>query len=345
MMRQGAKQLRLGVTIEGQDGPIRYDFSLAPSGSFAVVTAESLEVGPLPNRKAPLRIIARSGSDAQILDEGQKRRLPAQELLEVSEQRLLLPTLRLLRPKRGVLQAYNALQAISVHLPFEVLPQWAARAFDRKSDLRSATVLTPAQRLDTLGRNLASAYHSLRNEYGPQHWQHTMEILRLGLGYQLEDISLIPGPAGGAIVLFAKFAGLREPIPASQLADGVLCYLAFVALFRLSEAGRSPASLLAIDQPELNLHPELLLRVLQLMESLAHDVPVMLTTHSDQLLDGLSDPVRSALLCELDERRATQLLRPDPEAMERWLQRYRGLGSLRSEGYQEEVLSRRGTVS
>jgi hypothetical protein len=51
---------------------------------------------------------------------------------------------------------------------------------------------------------------------------------------------------------------------------------------------------------------------------------VLIATQSDRLLDGLSRPADQAVLCELDEQGQTQLRRPDQEALNRWLVRYRG---------------------
>jgi hypothetical protein len=53
----------------------------------------------------------------------------------------------------------------------------------------------------------------------------------------------------------------------------------------------------------------------------------------------VSEPASSVVLCELDAERRTRLRRPDREALEAWKDDYRGLGSLRSEGYEDSVFS------
>jgi predicted ATPase len=117
----------------------------------------------------------------------------------------------------------------------------------------------------------------------------------------------------------------------------MLSYLAFVALFRLD---KKPASLLAFDEPDLHLHPQLLMRVLDFFENMARDRPVLVATHSDRLLDGLQAPERSVVLCELSAEGATRLVRPDAKALARWLERYRGLGDLRGAGHAASVLTK-----
>jgi predicted ATPase len=224
-----------------------------------------------------------------------------------------------------------------IHLPFEVTPAWAARALDRKSALRTSALLTPADHHEKLGLNLASAYHALKNGFGRAHWDKTVEYIRLGLGERIEDVVTWADPGGGNIGLSVKLVGLDRPIPLAHLSDGMLSYLAFVALFRLHA---TKPSLLAFDEPDLHLHPRLLMRVLDMFESMAREWPVLLATHSDRLLDGLTDPARSVVLCELNERGATRLIRPDPEALAKWLERYRGLGDIRGAGHAASVLTR-----
>ncbi|AGP34006.1 hypothetical protein BE04_47615 [Sorangium cellulosum] len=144
-------------------------------------------------------------------------------------------------------------------------------------------------------------------------------------------------PGGGNIGLSIKLIGLDLAVPTAQLSDGMLSYLAFVALFRLHT---TKPSLVTFDEPALHLHPHLLMRVLDMFESMARDCPVLLATHSDRLLDGLRDPASSVVLCELNERGSTRLVRPDRRVLERWLERYRGLGDIRAAGHAASVLTK-----
>ena len=51
------------------------------------------------------------------------------------------------------------------------------------------------------------------------------------------------------------------------------------------------------------------------------------------------DPAGSAVLCDLGPDRTTRLRRPSREALDAWLQDYRGLGALRAEGYDASVFT------
>jgi predicted ATPase len=97
-------------------------------------------------------------------------------------------------------------------------------------------------------------------------------------------------------------------------------------------------SLLAIDEPELHLHPALLGRAVALLSSLEGPAPVVLSTHSDRILELLDDPVASVRVCGLEPGGRTSLSVLDREGLARWLEEYGDLGQLRASGYLPRVL-------
>lgn len=99
----------------------------------------------------------------------------------------------------------------------------------------------------------------------------------------------------------------------------------------------TPPSLVAFDEPDLHLHPGLVRRLTSDLEVFGQRTTVVVATQSDALLDALADPAKSAVLCDLDDHAATRCLRPEPEQLQRWLESYRGLGELRSAGYEELI--------
>ena len=162
-----------------------------------------------------------------------------------------------------------------------------------------------------------------------------MDYVRLGLGNEVESLGTAVDAGGGAVSLTLKRRYSDRFVRGSALSDGTLAYLGVVAMLRLP----SRRSVLAIDEPELHLHPHALTRVVQLLEEVSMTCPVVLATHSDRLLDALTRPAESVVSCELGSDGATQLLRPDPPALDRWVGKYRGgFGVLRSEGVADVVL-------
>jgi predicted ATPase len=237
--------------------------------------------------------------------------------------------------QQAIRRVATALKNIEVHVPFETMAAWAARRTGRKSAMRESNILQPTNRLDLLAANLGNAYHSLKNALGSDHWKETLEYVRLGLGDDIDDIPTNADAAGGQLAASIRYKSSGQ-VPAIALSDGTLAYLAFVALLRLP----STRTLLAFDEPELHLHPGLLVRVLSMCESVAQSCPVVLATHSDRLLDALQEPAKSVVLCDLDENRASRLIHPDEEMLAKWLTKYRGLGDIRSTGLLGAVIPR-----
>ncbi len=210
-----------------------------------------------------------------------------------------------------------------LHVRFYLRPRWVE---GERAPMRYPVDVRAATELDRLGGNLTNCYHALQNSSTPGVWERTLERVQIGLDVE----RIITPPVGhGQIELGVVFHGMPKTIPALALSDGQLAYLAFVALAELEK----DRTFVAFDEPESHLHPGLLVRVVWLLEELAESCPVIVSTQSDRLLDALTEPASSAILCELDAARATQLYRPEPEALKSWLKRYSGLGELRSQGY------------
>jgi predicted ATPase len=328
LLRHGAGKLQLGVSVDGDGGepPLRYEISMSlPGPAFR----GGLTLGERFTEAEGRVVFERDGDDLRgpEVSAGARLGYPAEPLLNHYAGSASSRT--------SFMRMQRALASIEVHLPFDVFPTWAARAHARPSVMRGSMLLQPTDQLDRLGGNIANAYNSLRVEHDDEHWRTTMDYVRLGLGDRVEGVNTRPDASGGSIALWLKIKNQDAQIPAAGLSDGTLSYLAFVALYRLRRA----RSLLVFDEPDLHLHPAMLARVTGFFEAMAADGPVVITTHSDRLLDTLRDPAAVVRVCELEEPEATTRVRAlDREALSAWLDEYRGVGELRSAGYLHAVL-------
>lgn len=234
---------------------------------------------------------------------------------------------------RRVERMREALAGLEVHLGFDSLAAWAARSIQRVPTLRGASLLYPASRLSMLGGNLASAWAELRNQASAD-WERTLDLVRAGIGPQVDTVLVPPDMGGGSVTLALRFRHLPNPIPASQLSDGQLAWLAFVAMVRLA----SSRTLLVIDEPELHLHPHLVSAVVELLQGLG--VGVLVSTHSDRVLAELRAPAEQVRVCEIDEQGRATVARLDAEELARWLQDYSDLGAIREAGYLARLIVR-----
>ena len=93
--------------------------------------------------------------------------------------------------------------------------------------------------------------------------------------------------------------GYEKPIPLKRASDGTLRLVAYYIL--LNEPELPP--LIAIEEPERNLHPGALTDIANVLEQIAERTQVIITTHSSQLLDAFNpenlsdDSLGILLLC------------------------------------------------
>ncbi len=129
---------------------------------------------------------------------------------------------------------------------------------------------------------------------------------------------------GGTVQVFLHEGGMA--IPATRLSDGTLRYLCLLAIL----CHPNPPPLVCIEEPELGLHPDILPTIAGLLREASERCQVIVTTHSDVLVDAMTDTPEAVLICEKHEgaTRLRRLSRPDVAV---WLERYR-LGELWTRG-------------
>ena len=115
-------------------------------------------------------------------------------------------------------------------------------------------------------------------------------------------------------------------IPATRLSDGTLRYLSLLAILLHPD----PPPIVAIEEPELGLHQDVLPHVAELLVGASQRTQLVVTTHSRMLVDALSDYPSSVLVCE-KERGESHIERLDQATLKVWLEKYT-LGDLWSKG-------------
>jgi predicted ATPase len=88
----------------------------------------------------------------------------------------------------------------------------------------------------------------------------------------------------------------------------------------------SPPPLVCLEEPELGLHPDLLPGLADLLIEASHRMQLIVTTHSDVLVDGLTKTPEAVIVCEKQEG-STKMTRLSAEGLTQWLGSY-GLGQL-----------------
>jgi predicted ATPase len=154
---------------------------------------------------------------------------------------------------------------------------------DPDSPLRQPKQSTRTPSLAGDASDLAAALQTIR-EIGDAA-ALTAAVDRLQSGAQLEIIDL---EGNGWLDLRLHTPGLRRALSARELSDGSLRYLALVAAL----LSPRPAPLLAFNEPESSLHPDLIPALAELFVTASLQSQVWVTTHSTPLADALADAGR-----------------------------------------------------
>ena len=129
---------------------------------------------------------------------------------------------------------------------------------------------------------------------------------------------------GGTVQVFFSEGDLA--VPATRLSDGSMKYLCLLAIL----LNPNPPPIVCIEEPEMGMHPDLLPKIADLLVEASQQCQLIVTTHSDILVDALTDRPESVVVCEKHDGKTT-MTRLDPEDLSSWLAEYR-LGELWTKG-------------
>ena len=237
-------------------------------------------------------------------------------------QRELLPTD--IRPDQSILSQlkdpvqYRELTYLGIGLAgIHLYREWSfgrntAPRLPQKADL-------PNQSLAEDGRNLGMVLNRLEGD--PKAKKKLLSALRK-LYHGIDDYYV--QVEAGSVQVFLREGDVR--IPATRLSDGTLRYLCLLAIL----CHPTPPQLVCLEEPELGLHPDILPGLADLLRETSERCQLIVTTHSDTLVDALTDTPESIVVCE-KENGQTKLKRLDKDELSHWLEKYR-LGELWTSG-------------
>lgn len=177
----------------------------------------------------------------------------------------------------------------------------------------------PNELLEPDASNLGLVLNRLRRE--PKVKKRLLEALRaLYEGIDDYDVQI----EGGTVQVF--FHEGRFTVPATRLSDGTLRYLCLLAIL----CHPNPPPLVCIEEPELGLHPDVLPTLAELLKEASERTQLIVTTHSDVLVDAFTDSPEAVLVAEKTAN-GTTLKRLDAQKLKPWLEKYR-LGQLWTRG-------------
>ena len=141
---------------------------------------------------------------------------------------------------------------------------------------------------------------------------------------EFEDLSVTAEE--GTLQIYFQESDLFSLVPATRLSDGTFRWLCLLAILLHPE----PPPLVCIEEPEIGLHPDIVVELAELLREASKKMQLIVTTHSSTLVDSLTRTPEAVIVCE-KVKGATKLRRLDADDLRVWLERY-SLGQLWSRG-------------
>jgi len=185
----------------------------------------------------------------------------------------------------------------------------------REAPARRGIVSRTERRLEPDGANLISVLHTLY-ETSREFQQDIDEGMRAAFAGEFEEL-LFPPEASQRIELRVRWKSLNRPQSAADLSDGTLRFLRALTIL----ANPERPSLIAIDEPEIGLHPVMQQIVAEYAVEASRHSQVVLTTHSPEFLDAFDEVLPTTTVVESHEGRTT-LKNLSGDALRQWLKSF-----------------------
>lgn len=194
-------------------------------------------------------------------------------------------------------------------------------SFGRSSVFRAPQAADlPSNRLDENFANLGLFLNRLRKT--PKAKKAILEHLRdLYGGIDDFDVEV----KGNTVEVFLTEGDFI--IPASRLSDGTLRYLCLLAIL----CDQEPPPLIGIEEPELGLHPDMLPKIADLLVEASERTQLVVTTHSDTLVDAMTERPESVVVVEKHDGKTEAKRLEATNELKAFLKKYR-LGQLWTRG-------------
>ncbi len=296
-----------------RDSILRHSIMLGEVSNFPFVMNETISEMTVPGNE-PVEFISRSPFGSckvlAVADNGERR-----SIVELADDDTRLSILAELKDAKR----YPEITAIArKYQQIRIYREWT---FGRNAIFR--TPQRADMRNDVLEEdfsNLGLVLNRLKTRF-PAAKKAILNGLK-GLYDGITDFDVLI--EGGSVQVF--FTEGDFVIPATRLSDGTLRYLCLLAIL----CDPTPPPLICIEEPELGLHPDVLPSLAELLIEASERTQLIVTTHSDILVDAMTERPESVVICE-KHNGCTEMKRLSKTDLAVWLNTYR-LGQLWIDG-------------
>jgi len=185
-----------------------------------------------------------------------------------------------------------------------------------EAPIRQTVLARKETSVDPNGANLVAVLHTLYTS--SREFKHDLNAALLAaFGNDFEEL-LFPPAADQRIQLRVRWKSLQREQTTADLTDGMLRFLFLITIL----ANPNPPALVAIDEPEIGLHPAMLPIIAEYAADAALRTQVIFTTHSAEFLDAFHDIVVPTTTIVNWEEGKTQLQVVDEVDLAYWLKEY-----------------------
>jgi len=329
-----SKQISLSVVVAADDNPfieigegdpyLFYDLSLARIQHGYWIMNETLVENEVAEDDSivPIKTLTRKMSKATILgNNGNETEIAAPSDFASDE-----AVISLARRPYVMRQSANSLRRVlsDCHV-------YTCLDVRTDSPVRQAPVTRNETQVEVSGLNLINVLHTLYTS-NRDFKNDVNRAMSAAFGADYDEL-VFPPADDQRIQLRVRWKSLKRELSAADLSDGMLRFLYLISIL----ANPEQRSLIAIDEPEIGLHPNMLPIIAEFAVAASKRTQVILTTHSAQLLDAfkVTDtlPTITVALWEDGETKLTTL---EAAELQRWLDQYT-LGALYNSGTLEAI--------
>ena len=253
----------------------------------------------------PFKLIERAASRGVLFDEGEHS-LVAPEASIPDDETLLSLVSGPFTQNRHLTTYQKELSTWKIYQGFQT---------HREAPIRSPQVTRAESQVSSDGQNLVSVLHSLYTS-SRDFKNEINTAMKAAFGDDFEEL-VFPPAADQRIQLRVRWKSLKREQSAADLSDGTLRFLFLLAVL----ANPSPPPLIAIDEPEMGLHPSMLPIVAEYARDASNRSQIILTTHSPELLDSFGDKPPTTTVVERHEGE-TKLRVISGDELGYWLKQY-----------------------
>jgi len=292
-------RIKLERPVEGH-APLEYELFLSISALGYSLPLECLSQVQKSHKKAPFTYIDSQGSDIRYFD--------------VDKQKLLTPTWdhrpfetslsQVPKMYREPEQFRQTLASSTLYHALDVSP---------RAPVRLPQQMRPASLPGKDGEDLVSCLYFMR-ETDRECFEAVEDTLRVAFpGFERLTF---PPVAAGSITMAWKEHHFSQALYAHQLSEGTLRFLWLVTLLQSPHL----PTVTMIDEPEVSLHPEMLMLLAGLLREASSRTLLIVATHSDRFVRFLKPD--ELVVCDLDEEGGTVAMRASTLDLDRWLEDY-----------------------